>query len=259
MQLPGLTVSGMEVDTGVAQFDLHLFVPSVSDDQGRPAGLECMFTYASALFDEVTVRGFVRGLVRVLEAVVAVPSRPVGDVEVLEEQERLRVLREWSGWGVAGVGGVGVSLVSLFEEQVVAAPGAVAVVGSSGLVLSYGELDGWVNRLARWLIGRGVGAGCVVGLAVRRSVELVVAMLAVVKAGAGYVPLDPDQPAQRVGYVVGVADPVLVLVSAGVESSGGRVAGRWWSWMGWIWRGGILRRWVMGSGGGRCGRGMWRM
>ena len=192
LELAGLSVSGVDVDRDMSQFDLHLIVADRYAESGAAAGLECVLTYASALFDEVTVRGFVRGLVRVLEAVVAVPSRPVGDVEVLEESERLRVLREWSGWGVAGVGGVGVSLVSLFEEQVVAAPGAVAVVGSSGLVLSYGELDGWVNRLARWLIGRGVGAGCVVGLAVRRSVELVVAMLAVVKAGAGYVPLDPD-------------------------------------------------------------------
>ncbi|WP_315901463.1 AMP-binding protein, partial [Rhodococcus sp. BP22] len=104
--------------------------------------------------------------------------------------------------------------MSLFVDRVVEVPGAVAVV-FEGERLSYGEFGERVFRLARWLIGEGVGPEVLVGLGMRRGVDLLVGMYAVVVAGGAYVPLDPDQPVERNGFIVEVASPVLVLVSGG--------------------------------------------
>ncbi|WP_331281157.1 amino acid adenylation domain-containing protein, partial [Rhodococcus sp. UNC363MFTsu5.1] len=109
-------------------------------------------------------------------------------------------------------------------DQVVRTPDAVALVGGSGS-LTYRQFDDRVNAVARHLIGLGVGVESRVVLAMRRSVEQVVAMYAVIRAGGAYVPVDPDQPAERIGYVVETADPMLVLVDADLgEVSFGRTA-----------------------------------
>ncbi|WP_344447794.1 AMP-binding protein, partial [Kitasatospora nipponensis] len=102
----------------------------------------------------------------------------------------------------------------LFEAQVARTPDAVAVV-SGGVAVSYGELEVRANRLARLLLGRGVGAGRRVALVLPRSVDLVVALLAVLKSGAAYVPVDPEYPVERIAYVVEDASPVVVLALAG--------------------------------------------
>ena len=102
------------------------------------------------------------------------------------------------------------TLPELFQARVAADPQAVAVV-SGDTEVSYGELNARANRLARLLIGRGVGPESIVALALPRSVDLVVAVLAVVKAGGAYLPVDPGYPAQRIGYMLTDAAPVCVL------------------------------------------------
>ncbi|NUH44466.1 AMP-binding protein, partial [Streptomyces samsunensis] len=135
------------------------------------------------------------------------PDRRIGDVELLSAVERERVLVGWNG---ESRGVRGVSLPVLFREQVARTPDAVAVVaGDRGL--SYRELDAWSNRVARWLVGRGVGAESFVGVVLPRSVELVVALLGVVKAGGAYVPVDPEYPAERKAHILTDARPVLVI------------------------------------------------
>ncbi|MDJ0363477.1 amino acid adenylation domain-containing protein, partial [Rhodococcus sp. H29-C3] len=187
------------------------------DADGGAAGLSATLTYATDLFDESTMVLFAERFVRVLEAVVADSSVVVGDIGVLGVAERDVVVSGWNGTsrvleGVSGSGGV--SLASLFVDRVVEVPGAVAVV-FGGERLSYGEFGERVFRLARWLIGEGVGPEVLVGLGMRRGVDLLVGMYAVVVAGGAYVPLDPDLPVERNGFIVEVASPVLVLVSGG--------------------------------------------
>ncbi|WP_143860658.1 non-ribosomal peptide synthetase, partial [Nocardia cerradoensis] len=132
----------------------------------------------------------------------------VGDVDVLSVGELAGVVRGRNETAYPVSAGL---LLDGFRRAVVGSPGAVAVVGPGGESLTYAELDARVNGLARVLVGRGVGPESLVGLAVRRSVDLVVGMYAVLTAGGAYVPLDPDHPVERVGYVLDVARPVCVL------------------------------------------------
>ncbi|MFF1651738.1 amino acid adenylation domain-containing protein, partial [Streptomyces sp. NPDC058240] len=177
--------------------------------------------FAVDLFDRVSVVGVVERLVRVLEVVAVDPGVRVGGVDVLSGVERGLVLGEW----IASERVLEpVTLHGLFEAQVVRCPDAPAVVGE-GLVLSYAEVEERANRLARWLMGRGVGPEGVVALVLPRSVEIVVAQLAVLKAGAAYLPVDPDYPAERIAFMLEDASPVLVLrelPDLGVELDGSR-------------------------------------
>ncbi|MEV0696239.1 non-ribosomal peptide synthetase, partial [Streptomyces sp. NPDC050388] len=131
----------------------------------------------------------------------------VSEVEVLEEAERQRVL---SGWQGASRAVRGRSLPELFTEQAGRTPDAVAVE-CGDRSLTYGELDAWSGRVAGWLRTRGVNRGSFVAVKLPRSVELVVALLAVTKAGAAYVPVDPEYPAERIAHILTDASPALVL------------------------------------------------
>ncbi|MDX2683774.1 non-ribosomal peptide synthetase, partial [Streptomyces soliscabiei] len=218
VDLPGLRASGVPTGSAAvpgaagpatAKFDLDVMATEVFDAEGAPAGMRGVVIAAADVFDAVTAERFAEWLVRAVEVVVGAPGIRVSAVDVLSAGERGLVL----GW--AGVGGdvplaEGLSVVELFEAQVVRDPGAVAVV-CEGRSLSYGELNAWANRLARWLVERGAGPERFVALVLPRSVELVVGVLAVLKSGAAYVPVDPEYPAERVEFVLGDVRPVVTL------------------------------------------------
>ncbi|WP_432279952.1 amino acid adenylation domain-containing protein [Nocardia cyriacigeorgica] len=227
LELPGLAVSGVDADLDVSQFDLHLIVGDAYDESGTPTGIGGFFTYATDLFDESTVRAFADRLGRVLTAVVAQPDATVGDIELLDPAEREQVTQGWNATEHPLPDAT--TLAAILDAAVAAEPDRVAIVadtqaapisiaaGSSipGITtLTYRELDERVNRLARHLIAQGVGPEARVALALRRSVDLVVAMYAVTRAGGAYVPVDPDQPAERTGYILATAEPVCVLTNA---------------------------------------------
>ncbi|MCQ8195656.1 AMP-binding protein, partial [Streptomyces rugosispiralis] len=163
--------------------------------------------FAVDLFDEGTARGLVERLVRVLEVVAADPGVRVGEIDVLGEVERARVVGEWNATEVVLPGG---SMVERFEGWVAAAPDVVAV-RCGEVALSYGELGRRANRLARLLVGVGVGRESRVALCLARSVDVVVAELAVWKAGGAFVPLDPEYPADRLGFVIADSGAEVVL------------------------------------------------
>ncbi|NNH70511.1 non-ribosomal peptide synthetase [Nocardia uniformis] len=208
MELPGLTVTGLSTDRQLSQFDLHLIVADGYDEQGAPTGIGGFLTYATDLFDESTVREFGDRFTRVLAAVVADPRIPVGAIELLAPRESTRMLATWNDTShpVANA-----TLASLLDATVTATPESVALVAADGTRTSYAELDARVNRLARHLISLEVGPESPVALAIRRSVDLVVAMYAVSRAGGAYVPVDPDQPARRTDYILATTAPICVL------------------------------------------------
>ena len=207
LDLPGVGASLVGPGQASAKFDLSFDLGEVFDADGAPAGLSGGVTFATDLFDRVTVEGITRRLLRVLEAVTADPQTPVERIEVWDAVERQRVLVEWN---VTGREVPQATLPELFQAQVARTPEATAVV-FEGVEVSYGELNGRANRLARLLIGRGVGPESLVAVVMDRSADLVVALLAVLKAGGAYLPVDPGYPADRISYLLTDAAPVLVL------------------------------------------------
>ncbi|WP_406128545.1 amino acid adenylation domain-containing protein [Streptomyces canus] len=207
----GVRISPMTADAGesLAKFDLHVFAKEVFDAQGAPAGLQGVLTAASDLFEADTVERIANRFIRVLEHLARDTSLPLSAVDVLDAGERRLVLE---GWNDSGVELSGVLVPELFAGQVVRTPGAVAVVSGEQRV-SFAELEVRANRLAHYLVAQGVGAESVVGLCLPRGVESVVGILAVWKAGAGYLPLDAGQPAERIAYQLRDSRAVLTLTT----------------------------------------------
>ncbi|MGW4771332.1 amino acid adenylation domain-containing protein, partial [Nocardia sp. NPDC004278] len=212
-QLPGLSVGAVDFDLQLAKTDLHISLADRYGPDGAPAGILTDFGYATDLFDETTVQGFADRFLRVLDAVITDASVRVGEIELLAVDESSRILAEWND--TAHTIDTTATLVSLLDATVAAAPDAVALVSDQpGRKLTYAELDARANRLARYLIQRGVRPEDRIALGIRRSIDLVVAMYAVAKSGAAYVPIDPDQPAERVEHILRTARPVCLLNTA---------------------------------------------
>ncbi|QTD96745.1 Tyrocidine synthase 3 [Streptomyces cyanogenus] len=208
--LPGLQTDAESVNLGVSRVDCAVNVIERHDDAGRPVGIDALVEYATDLFDRGTVEGLLARWVRLLEQVVADPSLPIGRVELLAEAERRELVTAWNDTAVEVPEA---TLSELFETQVRRAPDAVALVCGAEPV-SYGELNVRANRLAHWLIGQGVGPEKLVAVELPRSVDLVVAVLAVLKAGGAYIPIDPDYPEERRAFLRADAGPVVVLDEA---------------------------------------------
>ncbi|MFI1920289.1 non-ribosomal peptide synthase/polyketide synthase [Nocardia sp. NPDC020380] len=202
--LPGMAATPVDFDQAFAKFDLNLTVLE------QDSSYRVEFTYATDLFDEHTVREFAAKFLRLLTAATADADRPVGDIELLDLGERDYVIDSWNATGAKVADTL---LHAGFDAQVQRTPTATAVIAGDRS-LTYAELSEQANRLARLLIERGAGAESLVVLAMSRSVELVIAMYAVLRAGAAYVPIDPAHPAERIANVLGTAHPLLVLTTA---------------------------------------------
>ncbi|MFE9325082.1 amino acid adenylation domain-containing protein [Nocardia sp. NPDC052278] len=217
-ELPGLSASAITADTDTALFDLQISVSDSYDATGAPAGISGAVTYASDLFDATTVTTIVDRLLRLLGALVTDAAQPVHEVDLLDADEREAVLTQWNSTDRRLPPGE--TLASLFAHSVQANADRPAVTFGEQ-TLTYAEFASRVYRLARWLISRGVGPESLVALRMRRSLDQVTAMYAVHAAGGGYLPIDPDQPGDRIEYMLSIAAPVLELSSLdGLELSG---------------------------------------
>ncbi|MFF6835878.1 amino acid adenylation domain-containing protein [Streptomyces sp. NPDC012438] len=204
LALPGLTMGFEQAIPSTAMVDLTFFM--ALDAEGALRG---DLQYATDLFDRETAELIAARLARVLEQLAADPGMRVGDVDVLTPGERTELER------AAGAAPAvpDTTLVELFERQAALRPAETAVV-FEGVSLTYGGLNARANRLARRLVARGVGPESLVGVALERSADLVVALLAVLKAGGAYLPVDPDSPADRVAHIVEDARPVLFVTTS---------------------------------------------
>ncbi|WP_073920058.1 non-ribosomal peptide synthetase [Streptomyces sp. CB00455] len=209
LELPGLRVEDYTFDLRHSMFDLLFNITEHRDAQAAPAGLGGYVTYRLDLFDRSTAEWLTAGLVRMLTAIAADPDQRPRDVELLDDGQRRTLLTDWNATGrpLPDVG-----LAELVERQVARTPEAPAI-GFGALTLTYAELNARANRLARRLVADGVGAEDVVGLLLPRTPELVVAVLAVLKAGAAYLPLDPQQPVDRIAYMLQDAAPTFTLTT----------------------------------------------
>ncbi|MFF4385037.1 amino acid adenylation domain-containing protein [Kitasatospora sp. NPDC001547] len=214
LELPGLRVAQRAAGRPLARFDLDVIVSEVFDEQGAPAGVLGSVTAAADLLDEASAARLVARLVQVLDALTGDPRVRLSAVDVLGAAERERLLVEWNATDAEVPSG---TVAELFAAQVARDPGAVAVA-ADGVEVSYGELDARADRLARYLAGRGVGAESIVGVCLERGVELMVALLAVAKAGGAYMPIDPAYPVDRIAYMLEDARPAVVLASSGTAA-----------------------------------------
>ncbi|MFE9960017.1 amino acid adenylation domain-containing protein [Micromonospora sp. NPDC005299] len=170
---------------------------------------ECRLVYRTALFDRATAETVVRRYVGLLTAAVADPERTVAALPLLTGAERDLVLGAWNDTSREVPP---VTVADEVQRQAAATPDATALV-CDGVPLTYAELNTAANRLARLLVARGAGPETRIALALPRSGELVVAMLAVLKSGAAYVPVDTAYPAGRIAYLLEDAAPALVVAN----------------------------------------------
>ncbi|MGH3853381.1 MAG: amino acid adenylation domain-containing protein [Pseudonocardiaceae bacterium] len=208
LELPGMRVSELDVDLSVVKFDLDFDLRERFSSDGAPAGIAGQLAYSTDLFSLSDVGVLVGRLVGLLGVVVVDPWVCVGGVDVVGVGERAGLVELSRGEPGLVVGDV----VGVFSERVAGCGDAVAVV-CGAVVWSYAGLDVAVNRLARLLIARGVGRESVVALAVPRSELMVVAVLAVLKAGGAYLPIDLAHPVERIESTLAEAAPVLGLTT----------------------------------------------
>ncbi|MFE3519976.1 AMP-binding protein, partial [Streptomyces sp. NPDC059166] len=207
LNLPGITPSLVPVGNAPVKFDLLLDLREAFDEDGAPCGIEGEIEYAQDLFDPETVAALGDRLRRVLAQVAADPSRRVGALTLLTEDEHHQLLHGWSGGDRTAPE---LSLVEFFAQQVMETPDAPAVVSEEGQ-LSYAELDAHSSRWAHYLRTQGVTSGTPVALLIERSTNLVITELAVIKAGGHYIPLHDAYPTDRLAWIVDDAHVPLLL------------------------------------------------
>ncbi|MFE7838953.1 amino acid adenylation domain-containing protein [Streptomyces sp. NPDC057474] len=211
LALPGLKAEALPVGVGVAKFDLHLSMVELRAGDGGPGGVRAALEYSTDLFERATAEALVTRLLRLLDAVADDPDTTVGRVELLDPAERRRVLDECNE--TAGTQTDPDERVpELLQRQVARTPDALALVHDDQS-LTYAELNARANRLARRLVAQGAGPERIVALRLPRSLDLYVAVLAVLKTGAAYLPVDVTYPAERITYMTEDARPAIVLDS----------------------------------------------
>ncbi|HYG65312.1 MAG TPA: amino acid adenylation domain-containing protein, partial [Thermoanaerobaculia bacterium] len=207
--LPGLSLVPVPVDTGTAKHDWMLTFGEESD------GLAGTFEYATELFDAPTIERCLGAFERLLGEVAADPGRRISGLDLLSPAERAQVVREWNDTAPVGVDE---AVQMAFARQARNDPAAPALQ-YRGLSWSYGELEARADRLAGHLWNLGVGSSSLVAVCLRRSPAAMAAILGVLRAGGAFLPMDPDDPAERLGRVLADSGASLLLTEAGLAGA----------------------------------------
>ncbi|MBB5160708.1 amino acid adenylation domain-containing protein/non-ribosomal peptide synthase protein (TIGR01720 family) [Mycobacterium sp. AZCC_0083] len=215
----GLPTQWSEPPVSAAMFDLGFTLI----DERADGSATIMAEFSGDLFDESSVRTLAERLATILRQVTADAAIPVGAIDVLGPDERndLIAARNDTDHLIDSN-----DLASSLSRQARRTPDATAVVFDDR-ELSYADLDTWSDRLAARLVDEGTRPGAVVGVSLPRSVELIVALVAVAKSGAAFLPLDPDYPPDRLAYMIDDAQPAAVLDDAAVVQAERDVRDRW--------------------------------
>ena len=202
MKLPQLTMTPCELESTTAKFDLSI------DVETTPNTLKCNAEYNADLFDRARIRRMLAHFETLLQAVAANIDQPISRLPLLSETEQQELSSAWSA--AQRDFNLDECVHELFERQVEQTPDALAVsIGDAHL--TYRELNERSNQLARYLLSLGVGPESLVALALDRSLEMVIGLFGVLKAGAAYLPLDPDYPQSRLSYMMDDAHVSVVL------------------------------------------------
>ncbi|MEW6735711.1 MAG: amino acid adenylation domain-containing protein, partial [Acidobacteriota bacterium] len=202
MELPALQVTRLVIDGSTAKFDLLLaFVE-------KEEGLVGLLEYNTDLFEETTIVRMLKHFENLLTAAIADPEVCIADLPLLSEQERSQLILEWNN--TQSKYSKHCCIHQLFEAQVEITPAAIAVTYQDNSI-TYQELNYRANQLAHYLQSLGIKSEIKIGICINRSIEMLVGILGILKAGAAYVPLDPNYPPERLAYIVtDTAMPVIV-------------------------------------------------
>ncbi|MEK3812140.1 non-ribosomal peptide synthetase DhbF [Bacillus sp. FSL R7-0685] len=209
LHLPDMESSLRINSVGSAKFDLTLEISEDRLADGTPNGMEGLLEYSTDLFKRETAQALADRLMRLLEAAESDPDEQIGNLDILAPEERSSMVTDWQSVSEKIPHA---SLPEQFEKQAALRPDAIAVIYEDQ-ALSYAELNERANRLSRFLISEGVGPEQFVALALPRSLEMAVGLLAVLKAGAAYLPLDPDYPADRIAIMLKDAQPAFIMTN----------------------------------------------
>ncbi|HHO59356.1 MAG TPA: hypothetical protein ENJ64_03870, partial [Thiotrichales bacterium] len=193
LQLEGLMLEPVIGEAQVTRFDLECHIWNRAEE-----GLQVAFVYNTNLFNDDTIRRMQQHFANLLAAVVAQPDTAIDLLPMLGRDEKDRMLQQWNQTDRDYA--LDIPLPQQFEAQVERSPQAVALE-MNALTFSYRELDERANQLAHYLRDNGVNAGSLVGVFMQRSPEMVIALYAILKAGAAYVPLDPEYPQERLRFM----------------------------------------------------------
>ena len=217
LALGDLQLTPLPVDSRTARMDLTFSLAERWTDAGEPAGISGEVEFRTDVFDATSIEALIERLARVVAAMTADPTRRLSTIDVLDAAEHARLER----WGNRAVltrpASAPQSIPALFVAQVARTPEAVALT-FEGRSWTYRELDEAANRLAHLLIAHGVGPGQCVGLLVPRSAQAIVALLAVLKTGAAYLPIDPALPAARIEFMLADVAPIAAVTTADLRS-----------------------------------------
>ncbi|GER90131.1 hypothetical protein KDW_42930 [Dictyobacter vulcani] len=205
VQLGDLLVGKLPSHTATSKFDLSLTWEDTS------SSLQATFEYATDLFAPHSIKQFARTLETILEQMVEHPQRPLARLALLSPQEEDKLLYQLNETQQRSIPGP-TEVAALFEEQVTRDPDALAIVSETDEVLSYAALNQRANQLAHYLQAQGIGPEICVGLCAERSLNLIIGILAVLKAGEVYVPIDPKLPPARLNFLLKDASIQLLLV-----------------------------------------------
>ncbi|MCZ8048652.1 MAG: amino acid adenylation domain-containing protein, partial [Microcystis sp. LE19-41.2A] len=210
LELTGLTATPLTTENDTAKFDLTLAMENTG------AELKGVWEYNTDLFDRSTIERLTGNFITLLEALVVNPQQPIFQLPLLTEVEAKELLKDWNATEKAYP--FHQCVHHLFEEQAARTPDAVAVV-FEGQELTYQQLNIQANQLAHYLQSLGVNSEVLVGIYLERSLLVIVGLLAVLKAGGAYIPLDPDYPQQRLTYMAEDAQISLLLTQESLLDS----------------------------------------
>jgi amino acid adenylation domain-containing protein/non-ribosomal peptide synthase protein (TIGR01720 family) len=202
-EITEVKVEPYEYDAGISKFDLSFNAAEAGEQ------LYFAFEYSTQLFKRETIERFIRYFNKVASSILKDPEKKIADMEIISEVERRQVLEEFNGTNRDFPGEEVKTIAGLFAEQVERTPDHVAVVGVElraesveQLQMTYGELNKRAGQLAYLLREKGVTHDTIVGIMVRRSIEMMVGILGILKAGGAYLPIDPDYPHERINYML---------------------------------------------------------
>ena len=210
LELPEVTIEEKNFNKGASTFDLTFLI------EQKEQGLKCSFEYNTYLYNDDTISRLIGHFKVLLESIVINPQQPVSQLPLLTESEQHQLLVEWNQ--TTADYPASYCIHQLFEAQVEATPDQVAVVFEEESI-TYEQLNRRANQLAHYLQSLGVGPEVLVGISVERSIDMIIGLLGILKAGAAYVPLDPSYPSERVEYILSNSEAPVLITSSQVLPS----------------------------------------